>query len=59
MNELPDLRDLEHKLGRKVPESLMRSFTGGSEIRSPDARDLHTLNGKIIFLRQQMVSFSQ
>ncbi|KAA0722770.1 Leucine rich adaptor protein 1-like [Triplophysa tibetana] len=56
MDELPDLRDLEQKLGRKVPESLIRSFTGGSEIRSTEtrARDLHTLNAKIIFLRQQM-----
>ncbi|KAI7813823.1 putative leucine rich adaptor protein 1-like [Triplophysa rosa] len=56
MDELPDLRDLENKLGRKVPESLMRSFTGRSEVRSTEthARDLHTLNSKIIFLRQQM-----
>lgn len=59
MDELPDFRDVENKVGRKVPESLIRSFTTGpAEIRSTETRvnshDLQTLNSKIIFLRQQM-----
>jgi len=60
MEELPDFRDVESKLGRKVPESLTRSCTGEAAIRCSEtharADDLHTLNNKIRFLRQQMVS---
>lgn len=60
MEELPDFRDVENKLGRKVPESLIRSFTGEAAIRCSEsharADDLNTLNNKIRFLRQQMVS---
>lgn len=59
MEDLPDFRDVENKLGRKVPESLIRSFTGepvrGSETRER-TDDLQTLHNKISFLRQQMVS---
>ncbi|XP_048042413.1 leucine rich adaptor protein 1-like [Megalobrama amblycephala] len=58
MEELPDFRDVENKLGRKVPESLIRSFTGEAAIRCSEsharADDLNTLNNKIRFLRQQM-----
>lgn len=60
MEELPDFKDVETKLGRKVPESLTRSCTGETAIRCSEtharADDLHTLNNKIRFLRQQMVS---
>lgn len=60
MEELPDFRDVENKLGRKVPESLTRSCTGETATRCAEtharADDLHTLNNKIRFLRQQMVS---
>ncbi len=59
MEDLPDFRDVEDKLGRKVPESLIRSFAGepftGSETRER-TDDLQTLHNKIRFLRQQMVS---
>lgn len=54
MEELPDFRDVEHKLGRKVPESLIRSFTGEAAETHARADGLHTLNNKIRFLRQQM-----
>ncbi|XP_043100699.1 leucine rich adaptor protein 1-like [Puntigrus tetrazona] len=57
MEDLPDFRDVENKLGRKVPESLIRSFAGepfrGSESLERSA-DLQTLHNKISFLRQQM-----
>ncbi|XP_059375364.1 leucine rich adaptor protein 1-like [Carassius carassius] len=57
MEDLPDCRDVENKLGRKVPESLIRSFAGepfrGSETRE-QTDDLQTLHNKISFLRQQM-----
>ncbi|XP_059379983.1 leucine rich adaptor protein 1-like [Carassius carassius] len=57
MEDLPDLRDVENKMGRKVPESLIRSFAGepfrGSETRER-TDDLKTLHNKISFLRQQM-----
>lgn len=57
MEDLPDFRDVETKLGRKVPESLIRAFTGepfrGSETRER-TDDLQTLHNKISFLRQQM-----
>ncbi|XP_052417902.1 leucine rich adaptor protein 1-like [Carassius gibelio] len=57
MGDLPDLREVENKLGRKVPESLIRSFAGepfrGSETRER-TDDLQTLHNKISFLRQQM-----
>ncbi len=62
MEDLPDFRDVESKLGRKVPESLIRSFAGepfrGSETRER-TDDLQTLHNKTSFLRQQMVSESR
>ncbi|XP_016104618.1 leucine rich adaptor protein 1-like [Sinocyclocheilus grahami] len=57
MEDLPDFRDVEHKLGRKVPESLVRSLAGdpfrGSETHAR-ADGLQTLHNNISFLRQQM-----
>ncbi|XP_016328446.1 leucine rich adaptor protein 1-like [Sinocyclocheilus anshuiensis] len=57
MEDLPDFRDVENKLGRKVPGSLIRSFAGepfrGSETRER-TDDLQTLHNNISFLRQQM-----
>lgn len=67
---LPELRDLETKLGRKVPESLIRSLVAGKqrdkhESAAPRAAnrafcarsaDLERLEGKMQFLKQEMVS---
>ncbi|RXN23687.1 leucine rich adaptor 1-like protein [Labeo rohita] len=57
MEDLPDFRDVENKLGRKVPESLIRSFTG-EPLRCSESHastdDLQKLHSKISFLRQQM-----
>lgn len=65
---LPDLKDIETKMGRKVPESLVRSLVAGkrhdgrekSAISSSCKRrsksaDVERLEGKILFLRQEMV----
>ncbi|XP_051988932.1 leucine rich adaptor protein 1-like [Xyrauchen texanus] len=55
MDELPDFRDVESKLGRKVPESLMRSVTAGAEVTcSEPHKHTEDLRSKISFLRQQM-----
>ncbi|XP_067303153.1 leucine rich adaptor protein 1-like [Pseudorasbora parva] len=54
MEELPDFRDVELKLGRKVPESLKRALTGDAADTCTRTGELHTLNNKIRFLRQQM-----
>ncbi|KAM9827571.1 leucine rich adaptor protein 1-like [Neosynchiropus ocellatus] len=62
---LPDLNDLESKLGRKVPESLIRSLVGrGQEEKSDTAlhpltcelksADVKRLESKIQFLKQEM-----
>lgn len=68
---LPDLKDLETKLGRKVPESLIRSLVGGKHHekheKSTNAHlvncksctnsgDLKRLEKKMLFLKQEMVS---
>ncbi|XP_073692975.1 leucine rich adaptor protein 1-like [Garra rufa] len=57
MEDLPDFKDVENKLGRKVPESLIRSLTGEpfrcAETHA-DTDDLQKLHNKISFLRQQM-----
>lgn len=63
----PDLKDIETKVGRKVPESLVRSLVGGkrheeretASISSTCKRscaDVKRLEGKMLFLRQEMVS---
>lgn len=63
---LPDLKDLETKLGRKVPDSLVRSLVGGkhrdeSAPLQPSGRkcchssaDLKRLESKMLFLKQEM-----
>lgn len=70
---LPELKDIETKLGRKVPDSLVRSLVGGQhqdereksaaaaaahvtsrKCRSNNA-DLKRLEGKMLFLKQEMV----
>lgn len=71
---LPELKDIETKLGRKVPNSLVRSLVGGQhqdereksaaaaaaahvtsrKCRSNNA-DLKRLEGKMLFLKQEMV----
>lgn len=67
-NTLPDLKDIETKLGRKVPDSLMRSLVGGkhkeqheksSTTRSLNGKfcgsaDLKRLESKMLFLKQEM-----
>lgn len=66
---LPDLKDIETKMGRKVPESLVRSLVAGKrheEREKPAARwscrgrsksaDVERLEAKLLFLKQEMVS---
>lgn len=68
---LPDLKDIETKLGRKVPESLIRSLAGGKhhdeheKSAAPhqvnrkccnNSADLKRLESKMLFLKQEMVS---
>ncbi|XP_077445165.1 leucine rich adaptor protein 1-like isoform X2 [Stigmatopora argus] len=58
----PDLGDLESKLGRKVPEGLVRSLVGDKQDSetAPAARpgrwsaDLERLESKLTFLKQEM-----
>lgn len=63
----PDLKDIETKVGRKVPESLVRSLVAGKRheeredaaISSPCRRscaDVKRLEGKMLLLKQEMVS---
>lgn len=65
---LPDLKDIETKMGRKVPESLVRSLVAGKRHeereksatsssckRRSKSADVERLEGKILFLRQEMV----
>ncbi|XP_041739939.1 leucine rich adaptor protein 1-like [Coregonus clupeaformis] len=64
---LSDFKDIEKKLGRKVPESLIRSLAGGNhhhdkhEDRKPatpknrsNSADLKRLENKMLFLKQEM-----
>lgn len=68
-NVLPDLKDLETKLGRKVPDSLVRSLVGGKhqdkheKSAAPhlvncsfygNSTDLKRLESKMLFLKQEM-----
>lgn len=65
---LPDLKDIEAKMGRKVPESLVRSLAAGKRHeereksatsstckRRSESADVERLEGKILFLRREMV----
>lgn len=67
---LSDFKDIEKKLGRNVPESLIRSLAGGHhhhdkhEERKPatpknrsNSADLKRLESKILFLKQEMVGY--
>lgn len=72
-NVLPDLKDIETKLGLKVPDSLIRSLAGGKhhdkhekslaphlvncKLHANNA-DLKRLETKMLFLKQEMVSLS-
>lgn len=64
----PDLKDIETKVGREVPEGLARSLAGGKrheerETAAPpstckrrgSSADVRRLEGKLLFLRQEMV----
>lgn len=67
-NVLPDFKDLETKLGRKVPDSLIRSLVGGKHHDKHDkstaplvncsfcanSADLKRLESKMQFLKQEM-----
>lgn len=64
-NVLPDLKDIETKMGLKVPESLVRSLAGGKHHESAtphlmsrklcaDNEDLKRLESKMLFLKQEM-----
>lgn len=68
-NVLPDLKDIETKLGRKVPDSLIRSLVGSKRHdereksthltnckRCNNSADLKRLESKMLFLKQEMVS---
>lgn len=67
-NGLPDFKDLEIKLGRKVPESLIRSFAErgvktkseekkvATPVKNHTSSDLKRLESKMLFLKQEMVS---
>lgn len=67
----PDLKDLEMKLGRKAPESLVRFLTGGkhSDKWAPaphlatckfcaNSADLKRLESKMSLLKQEMVRYT-
>lgn len=67
---LPELKDLETKLGRKVPDSLFRSLTGGKPADTHDkpaarlangkcwtnSADLKRLASKMQFLKEEMAN---
>ncbi|XP_029310621.1 leucine rich adaptor protein 1-like [Cottoperca gobio] len=69
-NVLPDLKDIETKMGLKVPDSLVRSLAGGKHHDKPHERsaaprsppcslyansaDLKRLESKMLFLKQEM-----
>lgn len=65
----PDLKDIETKVGRKVPESLARPLLGGKrheERETPavsstckrhgSSAEVKRLEGKMLLLKQEMVS---
>lgn len=66
-NVLPDFKDIETKLGRKVPDSL-RSILGKHQDKQEEkpatvnsktrenSADLKRLESKMLFLKQEMVS---
>uniref|UniRef100_UPI0037E72C5E leucine rich adaptor protein 1-like n=1 Tax=Semicossyphus pulcher TaxID=241346 RepID=UPI0037E72C5E len=68
-NVLPDLKDIETKLGRKVPDSLVRTLVGGKHKEQHEktsaphlvdcklysnSADLKRLESKMLFLKQEM-----
>ncbi|XP_019733030.1 leucine rich adaptor protein 1-like [Hippocampus comes] len=61
---LPDLKELETKLGRKVPESLVRSLVGSRHDKATptsarsghNSADFERLEGKLLFLKQEMAN---
>ncbi|KAG9346899.1 hypothetical protein JZ751_005826 [Albula glossodonta] len=68
-NVLPDFKDIETKLGRKVPEGLIRSLTEGGlreikddnelasstvSVTKANTSDLKRLENKMRFLKQEM-----
>ncbi|CAL1591217.1 unnamed protein product [Knipowitschia caucasica] len=64
---LPELKDLETKLGRKVPDSLVRSLVGGKHHDKHDktlrsakfcakSADFKRLEGKMLLLKQEMAN---
>ncbi|XP_020779556.1 leucine rich adaptor protein 1-like [Boleophthalmus pectinirostris] len=66
-NVLPELRDLETKLGRKVPDSLVRSLVGGKHHEKHEksqrsakfcakSADFKRLESKILLLKQEMAN---
>ncbi|XP_072232791.1 leucine rich adaptor protein 1-like [Leuresthes tenuis] len=64
----PDFKDIESKLGRKVPDSLVRSLVGGKHTDKSaaphlatctfcaDSADLQRLESKMRLLRQEMAN---
>lgn len=69
-NFLPDLKDIETKMGRKVPDSLIRSLVAGQHHEKHEASaaphlvncklcansaDLKRLESKMQLLKQEMV----
>lgn len=65
----PDLKDIETKVGRKVPESLARSLLAGKRHeeretpaipstckRRSSSAEVKRLEGKMLLLKQEMVS---
>lgn len=67
---MPDLKDIESKVGRKVPDSLVRSLAAGKRpdehltgckrhnSSTSNSTDLKRLESKMLFLKQEMVSTS-
>lgn len=66
---MPELKDIETKLGRKVPDSLIRSLVAGKHHEEHEksahltnrkccnsSTDLKRLESKMLFLKQEMVS---
>ncbi|XP_071391892.1 leucine rich adaptor protein 1-like [Centroberyx affinis] len=66
-NVVPDFKDIETKLGRKVPDSLIRSLVGGKHHDKHEksaaphlvknrasSADLKRLESKMLFLKQEM-----
>lgn len=62
-----DLKDIETKLGRKVPDSLFRSLAGGKHDKSAaphsgnckccaNSADIKRLESKMMFLKQEMAN---